>query len=447
MNSLPRLQICSRNPHLMETADGKPFFMLGDTAWELAHRLDFEEIQFYFKTRAAQGFNMIWFNLLAEFDGLREADRNGEVPFHGMDPNKPNEKYFAWIDRIVAEAAAHGLYCGILPTWGDKLTAPWGAGPKIFSDTQTMARYGEYLSKRYKDSTNLLWVLGGDRPAKIAKGSWMEDYAKNMGIDPASDWTPLWRALALAIQTEIPNALITYHPQGGGDSTSTLIHHEKWLHMNAMQSGHGGGRDVPVWEYVERDYNMLPVKPTYDSEPNYEDHPVSPWPTFNPQNGYFDEYDVRRQNWRSVFAGGCGVIYGHHSIWGFASHRHPWINHTKMDWREAIIRPGAIQMRHLKELIESTGMVELVPDQSLLVGKIGEKAEHMRAIRKEDRSWIAVYVPHNGPAVIHTSDVERKRAEWLDPRTGKRQSAKGDSGNGITTFQKPNDIDWVLVLG
>ena len=191
---------------------------------------------------------------------------------------------------------------------------------------------------------------------------------------------------------------------------------------------------------------MLPVKPTFDSEPNYEDHPVSPWPTFNPQNGYFDEYDVRRQNWRSVFAGGCGVIYGHHSIWGFASDRYPWINHTKMSWREALERPGARQMRFLKEFIASTGMVDLVPDQSLLVGSPGEKAEHIRAIRKADRSWLAVYVPHTGPVALHTSDTAGKSAHWLDPRTGNRQTAEPKSGNRVTVFHKPNDIDWVLVL-
>ena len=40
--------------------------------------------------------------------------------------------------------------------------------------------------------------------------------------------------------------------------------------MNGMQSGHGGGHDVPVWEMIAHDYSMSPAKPTLDLEPNYE---------------------------------------------------------------------------------------------------------------------------------------------------------------------------------
>lgn len=36
---LPNLKT-SDNHHFIVTADGKPFFYLGDTAWELFHRLD-----------------------------------------------------------------------------------------------------------------------------------------------------------------------------------------------------------------------------------------------------------------------------------------------------------------------------------------------------------------------------------------------------------------------
>ncbi|MBQ4321009.1 MAG: DUF4038 domain-containing protein, partial [Oscillospiraceae bacterium] len=36
--------------------DGAPFFYLGDTAWELFHRLNREETEHYFAQRARQGF-------------------------------------------------------------------------------------------------------------------------------------------------------------------------------------------------------------------------------------------------------------------------------------------------------------------------------------------------------------------------------------------------------
>ncbi len=40
---LPLLKIADNNRYLI-TEDGKPFFWLGDTAWELIHRLDREEV-------------------------------------------------------------------------------------------------------------------------------------------------------------------------------------------------------------------------------------------------------------------------------------------------------------------------------------------------------------------------------------------------------------------
>ena len=48
--------------------DGQPFFWLGDTAWELFHRLTREEADQYLKRRAEQEFTVIQAVALAEFD-------------------------------------------------------------------------------------------------------------------------------------------------------------------------------------------------------------------------------------------------------------------------------------------------------------------------------------------------------------------------------------------
>ena len=56
--ALPDLKVAADHRHLA-TADDKPFFLLGDTAWELFHRLTREETELYLKNRAAKGFNTI----------------------------------------------------------------------------------------------------------------------------------------------------------------------------------------------------------------------------------------------------------------------------------------------------------------------------------------------------------------------------------------------------
>lgn len=123
--------------------------------------------------------------------------------------------------------------------------------------------------------------------------------------------------------------------------------------MNMIQSGHGGGHDVPTWAMITRDYQLSPAKPVIDAEPNYEDHPINPWPKYDPRNGYYRAYDVRKQLYRSVFAGACGVTYGHHSVWQFYSPREEKINYADRYWTNALDRPAAYQAGYLKKLIES----------------------------------------------------------------------------------------------
>jgi hypothetical protein len=59
----------SPNHRFLMYADGTPFFYLGDTAWELFHRLTLQESKRYLDDRAGKNFNVIQAVVLAEFDG------------------------------------------------------------------------------------------------------------------------------------------------------------------------------------------------------------------------------------------------------------------------------------------------------------------------------------------------------------------------------------------
>ena len=82
----------TKNGHYLQFTDGTPFFWLGDTGWELFHRLNLAEIKEYLDNRAAKGFTVIQAVALAEFDGLRTPNQYGELPLNNLDPTKPNEK-------------------------------------------------------------------------------------------------------------------------------------------------------------------------------------------------------------------------------------------------------------------------------------------------------------------------------------------------------------------
>lgn len=433
MTTLPRVQV-STNKRFLVTENGDPFFWLGDTAWELFHRLTREEAARYFAVRQAQRFTVIQAVALAEFDGLNTPNAYGERPLIDNDPARPNAAYFAYVDELVQMAAAHDLYVGLLPTWGDKVNHQWGAGPVVF-DAENARIYGQFLGERYRDQTNVIWILGGDRPAVY------EDH----------DYRPLWRAMAAGIDVATGGmALMTYHPSGGPLSTSAWLQDEAWLDVHMMQSGHGSGRDVPVWERITRDYNLTPVRPVLDGEPNYEDHPVSPWPVWNPMNGYFRDHDVRKQLYRSVFAGGCGVTYGHHAVWQFGGERHGYINHAVQPWTDAILRPGATQVQHLRALMESRPYLTRIPDQGgLLVSDAGEGAHHVRATRDSEGRYAFVYLPLPLPVTVRLDAIagEDVIAWWYDPCSGEATRIGSFAAEGVATFTPPGyRPDWVLVL-
>src|SRR4051794_34143983 len=109
-----QLKISSDKRHLT-TKDGKPFFWLGDTAWELFHRLNKVETVEYLKNRAAKGFTVIQAVVLAELDGLNVPNAYGDKPLINNDPAKPNEAYFKHVDYVVDEAAKLGLIIAMLP--------------------------------------------------------------------------------------------------------------------------------------------------------------------------------------------------------------------------------------------------------------------------------------------------------------------------------------------
>jgi len=66
--ALPRLKV-SENKRFLVYEDGRPFFYLADTGWELFHRLDREEAVRYLENRAKKDFTVIQAVALAEFDG------------------------------------------------------------------------------------------------------------------------------------------------------------------------------------------------------------------------------------------------------------------------------------------------------------------------------------------------------------------------------------------
>lgn len=413
-------------------ADGRPFFWLGDTAWELFHKLSREEAEHYLRQRASLGFNVVQAVALAELDGLEEGNAYGSMPLRkndagAYDPTLPDTSgvysYWDHVDYIVDQAAALGIYIALLPTWGDKFNVKHGKGPVIFTPSNARL-YGKWFGARYRDCPNIVWVLGGDRP--------MEDF----------EHFAIIRGMAEGLKEGDGGAhLMSFHP-AGARSSSLNAHREAWLDFNMIQSGHGE-RDITNYARVQADYRLEPAKPTIDAEPCYEDIPIG----FDPRNGYFDAADVRRAAYYAVFSGALGHTYGHHSVWSMA--REGGGAEFLYAWQEAIHRPGAAQMQHLRTLMEAYAERGMAPDDSVLASN--HKGANRMVAMKGERCAM-VYTP-NGVEVAVEADLFRGKqpeaAAWYDPRTGTYHEAAACGEQGSAKFRPPSSgrgEDWVLVV-
>ena len=429
---LPRLEV-SENNRFLVTESGQPFFWLGDTAWELFHRLNREDADRYLENRSHKGFTVIQAVALAEMGGLSDNNPYGQRPLIGDDPTKPNDEYFKHVDWIVARANALGLYMGMLPTWGDKWNKAWGAGPEIFTP-ENARTYCEWLGRRYRDA-GVVWILGGDRAVE-------NEHQKE-----------ILRAMAAGLRKGDGGAhLITFHPTGGSGSAQ-WFHNEAWLDFNFRQNGHAA-EFTGHYDQTRADYDRLPPKPVIDGEPLYEDHPIS----FDAKRfGHSVASDVRQPLYWDLFSGACGHTYGHHSVWQFWTTNFPPVNNPLMTWDEAMDQPGAGQMQYARNLLLSRPFLTRIPDDTVIVTDRvptrvpGSGRYRFVATRDSNGSYAMVYAPVGRKFKVRL-DVIRGivvKAWWFNPRTG-TSTAIGEFANvGTREFSPPDPgeaLDWVLVL-
>jgi len=427
----------SENRRYLMTTDGEPFFWLGDTGWLLFSKLDREEATRYLEDRSEKGFNVIQVMLL---HNLYITNAYGDSALVLGDVSMPNTTegndfsqqgaydYWDHVDYIIDAAEQQGLYMALVPVWGSN----------VRSEGVTLEQadmYATWLARRYAGRSNIIWLNGGD-----TRGS---------------DHTETWEMIGTRLREFAPGHLITFHPFGRTKS-SMWFHESGWLDLNMFQSGHrrydqddtelAYGEDN--WKYVRDDYALKPIKPTVDGEPSYEGIPQG---LHDPSQPYWNQDDVRRYAYWSVFAGACGFTYGHNAVMQMHKPGNPDPSYGVREyWTDAIHAPGAQQMIHLKRLILSKPYFERRPDQSLIASEQGKGYDFQVATRGASYAFIYSYngrEMHIGMGIIEGNKV---KATWFNPRNGSSAYIGEFKNSGTTIFDPPgypeDGSDWVLVL-
>lgn len=453
------IQISKVNPHYLAHSDGKPFFLLADTGWEMLHRLNRTEMETYLENRRAKGFNVIQTVLISEFihsdkltnyynDSIfiNESPENPALTPGNNPANDMEYDYWDHVDFAIKTTESKGLYLALLPSWGEWVTPR--TDKALFNSKEQAYSYGWFIGNRYRNSPNVIWILGGDRHP-----------------DERSNGLELWRAMAEGIadgtnnikkmdgKADYSSTLMTYHCF---ESSSKWFQNDEWIDFHTWGSYHAELNNIRSYQAAIADWNLPNPKPTLNSEPNYEGHGIN---YAIDDNGVFTSTDVRLAAYWSVFSGAAGFTYGAQPIWQFTDeNRKKLSSKTYQNWQLGMELPGASQVGFLKKLMEMYPMNDLIPDQSLIASGQGDCGSYSCAIR--GKSFAYIYIPTGNKTTVKMGiiSVEKVKASWFDPRTGQIITIGEYKNSGEKSFKVPGmskelswlrsgrGCDWVLVL-
>lgn len=416
-----RVEVSENGRHFQHT-DGTPFFWLVDTAWNGALKSKPEDWERYLDDRVRKKFTGIQFVTTQWRTAYTDAD--GQVAYRGSKRIEVNPKFYQRLDERVDAVNAKGLLAVPVLLWtlGERSYSP-GQLPE--SEAIRLARY---QIARY-GAHHVMWFLAGD-------GKYFAENAER------------WKRIGRAVFDRPGHAPVFLHPQGMQWPYDAFLLEEKWVSAFGYQSGHGDDERTLRWIFEgppATKWKLDPPRPVVNLEPPYEDHLA--YQSRKPHS----DYSVRRAvYWSLLNAPTAGSSYGAHGVWSWEESPNVPLNHARTGvakpWHEAMDLPGSEQLHFMVELFESLRWWELRPDPALITTDFDNRDafRHASASRTDAGGQAVVYVPKGGGITVKSGILKPGlRAEWFDPRTGKRSAARADDGS---TYRTPDDEDWVLVL-
>jgi len=411
----------SENKRYLVDSLGAPFFLSGDSPWEISWQLTADDAALYLEARHQQGFNAILVDAIpyTEWsDHLTQGNCSRHAPFRTPgDFSTPNDAYFDELERLVDVAASKGMLVllSVADLGATVINHPeWNARGGMWhtqylaNGPHTMGAYARYLGTRFRTHPNIIWVVGGDR----------DPYGVFWHVDE----------MARGLRDTAPDRLITYH--AGAKSSGLFFQDQPWFDINMAY----GYRDPHI--FVADEYRRQPVKPTFLGESGYEGE------TLDGRGG--SSQRMRRQAYWSILSGACGHFYGS-AAWTMTP-----------IWREWLNAPGSAHMSYVATFFRSFEWHRLIPDygQSVIVDGYESGSTLATTATIPDGSLAISYLPTPRRVLVDLSRFKGPvQARWFDPTTGDEKPVAGspftNSGSHAMTPPEKNaagDGDVVLVL-
>ena len=298
---MSRIRVADDHRHFEK--DGKPFFLMADTAWSTFTNPTMGEWDEYLALRKRQGYNSLLIDILPQWDrGLAPSEK--ACPFNGADHTTWRfedipTSYFDHACEMLDRMQEYGMTPVLVLLWsnytkGTFFDRLWGHAPLAEDSVET---YVTYAANRFKQYEPLYFVSGDTSFSDQA----VDDY-----------YLPALRALKKADS----EALASLHICGAGFHTPEIIEqsiparllYSSDLDFYTYQSGHFDFFVERCRECAQAFTHLKEVKPVFNAEPCYDG-----WDT---ETGAHGRQEMRRTAYLSILNGAsAGLGHGAQGVW------------------------------------------------------------------------------------------------------------------------------------
>ena len=410
-------------------ADGTPFFYLGDTHWGMyTEDLSDDHFKHIVRRRVEQGFTVIQSEPISAPFHLQD----GRVDAEDIEGFRKADAYYRFIaDAGLVHANAEFFFASNL-------------SPELASDEAALQALSRYWTLAQEIDNDFYADRGGNF-YDYRDNPWVKIAAYIHAADPYSH--PLSGHQENAVNTSVTGGGVE-GTQAHGFGVSAFLSEDV-----SERTGHSWWAaqwSPPLFETsrpeVVRDY-WQSDRPAV----NYEGRYCGLWTL---------DFGARAQGWISFLSGFCGYGYGAADIWLY--HGNYDLDTTSFDgvesitpeqkaipWQEALEYPSALQMRHLRTLLESFdwwNLTPVIPGDPVFQDASGAAAyAHTPCVH-----LLYFYGKNTRTGRISTlTSGDGLEVRWYDPRTGAYRDAtlpvREDDGYW-TLPPRPDDEDWVLEI-